>query len=144
MIERETGHLLLAPQVRIRPGDSLSAVAAIGLGESQAVEDRATGWQWLIVRNVPVDQRYFILYFGFYQDQLRNVRLVFSPDQYAPNSSWEDWSEQGELTVLRALRQWLHSELGREGAFPWGTVTADYDANGSSSVVTIHYYESLT
>jgi cation diffusion facilitator CzcD-associated flavoprotein CzcO len=140
MIERQTSHLLIAPQVCIRPGDSLSAVAALFLGESQAVEDMATGWQWLTVRNVCVDHRYFLLSFGFYHDQLRSLQLIFSPDRYALNSSWEDWSEQHELTQLKVLQQWLHAELGREGDFPWGTVTADYDAKGGSSSVTIQYH----
>jgi hypothetical protein len=139
MIDQHTGHLILAPAVCVRPGDSLETVAALTLGESQDRLDMQTGWQWLFVRNVRVGQQYFVLHFGFYAHRLQLVSLVMSGERFGRLANWGNWSERAEVHRLEELKQWVSEELGHEGEFSWGSVTADYDPKNASSGITIRY-----
>ncbi|MFC6226105.1 hypothetical protein ACFP2F_22875 [Hymenobacter artigasi] len=137
MIDRQTGHLILAPSVCICAGDSLEMVAALVLGESTEVRDLHNGWQWLSTHNVPVGPHYVHFHFRFCQNRLQMVSVGISPERTALVGSWEQWSEGAERDRLKALKQWVREELGREGRFVWGTVTADYDEKSASSGITI-------
>jgi len=78
MINPRTGHLLFAPSQCVRAGDSVEAVLALGLGETNDVNDVHTGWSWLRVPNVRVGNDSLSLVFGFHHNRLQMVALVKS------------------------------------------------------------------
>jgi hypothetical protein len=139
MIDRQTGQLALAPKVRICAGDSLEAVASLSLGDSNVTHDMHTGWIWLFARSVQVQTHYYGLHFGFCHNKLKMISLVVSQEPFEPIGSWDTWSEGREIQRLKVYKQWLLKELGREGRFSWGTVTADYDQKSASSSITINF-----
>ena len=144
MIDRQTGNLLFAPSVYVCGGDSLETVAALGLGESTEVRDMQTGWQWLIARNVQVGSEYFALAFGFRDNRLQRVSLAVSSERVEAVNTWETLSERAERQQLEKLRQWIRREVGRDGAFSWGSVTAQYDFKNATSGITIAYNPTST
>ncbi|QIL74973.1 hypothetical protein [Hymenobacter sp. HDW8] len=139
MIDQQTGNLILAPTVRVQAGDSLETVAALALGESNEMHDVQTGWKWLFARNVYVEMRYYILRFGFFNNSLKTVIMGVSQERFDLLATWDNWSEQAEMSRLVELKQWIQEEVGSEGRFPWGKVTADYDLKSASSGITINY-----
>lgn len=139
MIDCNTGYLILDPSICIRPGDSLEAVVALSLGDSNDIHDMQSGWQWLFARNVYVEQKYFVLHFGFYKNRLQRISLVVSNERFIPLSNWNSWSERIEMHRLAELTQWLFKELGSKRLFSWGTITANYDVKSTSSSITIDY-----
>jgi hypothetical protein len=139
MIDRQTGSLNFAPAVYVHAGDSLEAVVALALGESNDIYDMQTGWQWLSTRNVQVTPYFFALRFGFCNNSLKLISLSFSSERAEELSSWDTWSEETEMQRLAELKKWIYAELGREGHFSWGTVTANYDVKSASSGITINY-----
>ena len=139
MIDQQTGDLVLAPAGRVRAGDSLEMVTALGLGELNEVHDLPTGWKWLTARNVPVGPDYVHFQFGFCDNRLAMVSLAVSRERTALIGSWENWSERAERELLGELKHWVRAEVGREERFSWGTVTANYDEKSASSGITITY-----
>ena len=139
MINPRTGHLLCAPSQCVRAGDSVEAVLALGLGEANDVNDVHTGWSWLRVPNVRVGNDSLSLVFGFHHNRLQMVLLDVLPALVGTASTEAAWSEQAALQRLPALQHWVRSEVGREGQFPWGSITADYDFKNVTSGITIRY-----
>ena len=139
MTDQQTGDLVLAPAGRVRAGDSLEMVTALGLGELNEVHDLPTGWKWLAARNVPVGPNYVHFQFGFCCNRLTTVSLTISRERTALIGSWKNWSERAERKLLGELKLWVRAEVGHEGRFSWGTVTANYDEKSASSGITITY-----
>ncbi|HEX8656932.1 MAG TPA: hypothetical protein VF690_05335 [Hymenobacter sp.] len=125
--------------MRVRAGDSLETVAALRLGELNEVHDMNTGWKWLAARNVAVESDYIHFRFGFCHNRLAMVSLAVSRERTMLAGSWENWSEHTEKNRLVEFKHWVHAEVGREGRFSWGTVTASYDEKSASSGITITY-----
>ena len=139
MIERKTGCLTLSKTVQIKPGDEINKIVALQLGEVQAVSDKQTGWQWLTIKNLRVDETYYILSFGFQANALKQIELIVSKDRFDLTAGWETWSKANELAILTDLRIWVTTELGREGNFGWGDVWAAYDPKSGTSSITLRY-----
>jgi hypothetical protein len=77
--------------------------------------------------------------FGFCYNRLAKVSLAVSRERTMLVGSWENWSEHTEKNRLVEFKQWVHAEVGREGRFSWGRVTANYDEKGASSSISITY-----
>jgi hypothetical protein len=114
-------------------------IAALKLGESNDMRDMHNGWKWLTARNVSVREYYLTLEFAFYNNLLRAITLVISSEKSSQLPSWKNWSEHTEMQKLSKLKQWLQEELGQEGMFDWGNVTANYDYKSGGSSIIINY-----
>ena len=93
----------------------------------------------MTIKNFIIEENYFIGSFGFYTDALKLIELTVSQTPFDLTASWDAWSEEQELALLKELRVWLLNELGREGRFAWGDVRASYDPKGGYSSIGIHY-----
>lgn len=142
MLDQYSGSLVLGPTTCLRPGDSLEAARALLIAEITELRDLHTGWHWLLARNVHVGDRYYVLDLGFYQQRLNRVALVVSPTPFAFPATWDGWSEEAEARRLAVLKQWVRAEVGREGDFVWGAVTAAYAPRSAGSSVSINYRPS--
>lgn len=139
MIDKKTGFIELASDKIIKPAMSLGDVKSMGIGESQAERDLGNGWIWYNVRNVKVADQYFIISFGFHDDKLDQLSLVFSNSEHDLSKGWGAWSEQEERQNAVIFSNWLKAELGSEKTFGWGEVWADYDEKDGSSSIGIRY-----
>ena len=139
MIDPKTGCLALSETLRFNAGDTLEQIKILCLAANQTIADRQTGWQWLTVKNLWVDEQYYILSFGFQADALKQIQLIVSQNSFDLTANWDDWSEANERSVLTELRIWVVKQLGREGAFNWGDIWVAYDPKSGSSAVTLTY-----
>ena len=139
MIDPKTGSIALSETLQIKAGDTITAVKQVNLVDNQTVIDRQNGWKWLVVKNLLVNEQYYILSFGFLADALKQIELIVSKDRFDLSANWSDWSETNELKLLTELRIWVKNELGREGTFDWGSIRATYDKKGGSSSINITY-----
>ncbi len=139
MIDRQTGNIILSNTRHIKAGDAFDVIEPLHLGEFQQISDRQNGWRWLTAKNLHLEENYFIVSFGFYSSALKLIDLIVSKDRFDLTATWENWSEEDELSSLKKMRNWLKKELGREGAFDWGDVSAGYDRKTGSSSISIRY-----
>ncbi len=139
MLDHHTGFLTLSPTIYLHPGDSLQVVRMLLSGEETDLRAMGTDWQWLSIRNVQVVSQYYILQLGFYQDQLCRVSLVVSPIRFPAAVTWDGWAADAEWRRLAVLKQWVREQVGREGEFLWGSITASYDSRSAGSSITIEY-----
>ncbi len=139
MVDPKTGCIVLSETLQIKVGATIDAVKYLNLSDNQSVIDRHNGWKWLTVKNLPVNEQYYIVSFGFQADALKQIDLIVSKDRFDLSANWSDWSETKELNLLTELRIWVKNELGREGTFDWGNIRAAYDQKGGSSSITITY-----
>lgn len=114
-------------------------VSAFPLGENWQVVEHQNGWQWLTIKNLTVDEHYFIISLGYYANALRQIELIVDKEPFDLTAGWDSWSEQRERDTLTSLRIWLRNELGREGRFEWGEAWAAFDPKGGGSSIGIRY-----
>ncbi len=79
----------------------------------------------------------------FHGELLWQVELSAGAPQFG--SSWDDWSEAGELARKRLHEFLLERELGRAGGpYPWGIINSVYDPKGGSGSIIVRYADPFT
>ena len=139
MIHKTTGRLELSESITIQANDTFEKINALKLGEVQEVRDMQNGYKWLTIKNLQVDKHFFILSLCFHNNRLISVNILVDDKRFDLNLSWIDWSEEDELTKLAVYKKWIKAELGHEGKFPWGEISASYDQKGGSTSVVVRY-----
>ena len=139
MINKDNGHLEILPQIKLTPNDSLDRAEGLKLGEAQELSDIRNGYKWLTLKNIEVDNEYFIITLCFLNDRLKSLNLVVSDKRFDLNGDWNSWDEPDEKRKLTEFQKWVKRQLGREGQFSWGQVNASYDQRGGSSSILVIY-----
>lgn len=139
MINRTDGHLIISPDVELKPNDRFEAVDKLKLGEIQEMRDFHNGYSWLTLKNVKVKDQYFILDICFKDKLLILIDLIVDNKKFDLNKSWDSWTEKAEKGNLPKFKKWIKEELGREGKFKWGQVSAGFDEKGAESSILIRY-----
>ena len=73
----------------------------------------------------------------FMGEQLQSVSLTVADPRFP--SSWDEWSESGELARKAAHDQLLAELLGRRRSFRWGVVSSLYDQRSGGSSIIVQY-----
>ncbi|MDR3157428.1 MAG: hypothetical protein LBU11_00120 [Zoogloeaceae bacterium] len=115
--------------------------------DKDAVRDVQTGYKWIYIRGVPIEERSFHFALCFYQGRLYRAEIGFGKkgsgkvDRSGKEKpwSWDDWSEEEELRTKRRYNRWLDKTIGKKRKFPWGRVAARYDLKSASSSIEIFY-----
>jgi len=82
-------------------------------------------------------QPFFVVLY-FYGQQLESINLAHSAEEFG--TSWDDWSEEGELRRKQRHDDWLRGQTGHAShVYEWGEVGSDYDPRSGSSSITIRY-----
>ncbi|MES2513285.1 MAG: hypothetical protein V4580_04045 [Bacteroidota bacterium] len=139
MIDKDTGHIIISNAIHIKHNDLKQYMSLLNIGETSSQRDHPNGWSWIQENNVFKDNLYFIIQFGFFENKLKEIVLSVSHTKFDTTQTWDSWSETKELEKLETYKTWLHSELGSQTEFTWGTASAFYDAKGGSSVVHLRY-----
>ena len=80
----------------------------------------------------------FFVVFYFYGQQLEFVDLAHAATEFG--TSWDDWSEEGELRRKQWHDDWLREQTGHAAhVYGWGEVSSDYDPRSGGSSITIRY-----
>jgi hypothetical protein len=139
LINKENGHLILAPDVELSPKSNLDKVSKLKLGEIQELDDLENGYASFTLKNVKVADHYFIFEFSFRHKKLKSIDFIVDKKKFDLKESWGSWNEKKEKALVSKFKKWILEEVGREGKFSWGRIHAAYDARGGSSSIVISY-----
>lgn len=112
-------------------------IAALG-AEKFEVIDIHSGCTHCKIRNVKLEEQYFLFDFYFNNDLLHSVIFIVS-DIPIGAGNWDDWSEKKEQENKRFYDKWLTAQLGNYRKFKWGAVEALYDARAGGSSISLNY-----
>jgi len=142
MIDEDTGCILLP---------EMGAVISSTLTRSQFLETPAFSAATVSVRNepwcrfklpaLPLPETELCIQLQFHAERLVSLLLCHGAARFG--SSWDDWSEERELARKAFHEQWLTRDLRIQlGAYAWGAISSDYDAEAGFSSISIRYVHS--
>jgi predicted NACHT family NTPase len=139
MIDKNTGQIKLTDSLELKPNSNFDFLESQKLGEVQETQDMGNGYKWLHIKNIQIDNKYFIISLCFKEDELTELSMVLDDKLFDLSSDWSSWNEQKEKEDLKKYQGWLNKELGEETKFHWGDVWASYDPRAGSSSIGIRY-----
>lgn len=139
MIDKNKGHIKLTNSLDLSPNLKFDLIESQKLGEVQEIRDMGHGWKWLDIKNIHIDDKYFIISLCFKDEELSEVSMVIKDSPFDLNSGWDSCCEKNEKEKLKQYQDWLTQEIGKERDFNWGEVWANYDPKGESSSIGIRY-----
>lgn len=139
MIDRNTGNIKLTDSFELRPKSNFDLLEEQGLGEVREIRDMGNGYKWLDIKNIKVENQYFIIALCFKDEELSEASLVFDDSPFVLTSGWSSRRQQKEKDDLKKYQVWLGHEFGNTTKFKWGEVWTDYDPKGGSSSIRIRY-----
>ena len=141
MIDRRTGNIKLTGSLELSSKSKFQLLENQDLGEVQEVRDTDNGYKWLVIKNIKIENKYFIISLCYKEEELTAVEMVVNDERFNLSTDWSSWSEQKEGEDLKKYQNWLEKELGRKTKFRWGHVSASFDPKGGSSSILIEYKE---
>jgi hypothetical protein len=82
-------------------------------------------------------QPFFVVLY-FYGQQLESIDLAYSAEEFG--TSWDDWSEEGELRRKQWHDDWLRRQTGYAShVYGWGEISSAYDPRSGGSSIIIRY-----
>ena len=139
MIDKTKGHIRLNGSLHLEPNSSFEMIERQKLGGLQEIRAMGNGYKWLDIKNIQIDNQYFIMSLCFIKGKLSQLTMVINDKPFNLNSGWDTWSEKAEKEKLKKFENWLNKELDKERKFNWGEVWANYDPRGDSSSIGIKY-----
>ena len=139
MIDRRTGNIRLTDSLELRPKLNFDLLEKQSLGEVREVRDMGNGYKWLDIKNIKIQNEYYIISLCFKEQELTELSMVVNDERFDLSSDWSTWSEEKEKEDLKKYQNWLEKELGKKTKFHWGDVWAAYDSKGGSSSIGIRY-----
>tara|TARA_B110000240_G_C13228293_1_gene337734 strand:- start:159 stop:581 length:423 start_codon:yes stop_codon:yes gene_type:complete len=139
MIDKINGHIRLNDSLYLEPNSSFKIIERQKLGELQEIRDMGNGYKWLDIKNIQIDNQYFIMSLCFLKEKLSQITMVTNDKPFDLNSGWDSWSEKAGKEKLKKFEKWLNKELAKERKFNWGEVWTDYDPRRGSSSIGIKY-----
>ncbi len=106
--------------------------------ENVSINDVKTGWKHYSVRNIKINDTYFIITLYFDNNVLKMLDFIVS-DKFIVAGFWDDWNEQKELQKHDYYDHWLTKEIGSNRQFAWGTINSFYDNKGGFSSIVLKY-----
>ena len=139
MIDRKTGNIRLTDSLELSPKLNFDVLENQSLGEVCEVRDMGNGYKWLDIKNIKIENEYYIISLCFNEERLIQLSMVVNDGRFDLSSDWSTWSEEEEKEALQKYQNWLNRELGRKTNFHWGDVWAAYDSKGGFSSIGIRY-----
>lgn len=140
ILDSKTGAIVLSEDIRI---SSITQPAKLkeyfGHKELKALS-MGNGWVHYSVKNIQVEDEYFIFIFIFYKDILKTISFVISNHPFS-EASWEDWSKETEAKNRNFFENWLSGQIGSQRNFAWGNVNSVLDEKGGGSDILLNYIE---
>lgn len=76
----------------------------------------------------------------FHAGILDSVSVVASDS--ASRSSWDDWSEQGEMVRAKQTEEWFMQQGYATGHYSWGEIWSGYDVKSAAGGGGVRYLNS--
>jgi hypothetical protein len=138
IIDSVNGHLKFASSFTISSRTTPEEIIQYFGQKNVSINNVKTGWKHYSVRNVKINDTYFIITFYFDNDILKMLDFIVS-DKPIVAGSWDDWSEKKGLQNRDYYNDWLTKEIGSNRQFSWGTVNSFYDSKGGFSSIVLKY-----
>jgi hypothetical protein len=138
LINKETGELSFADDFILSPKTTPEEI--FQYFKDGVLNDMGpkSGWKNYTIRNIQLDNLYFIFTFHFEKDILRHLDFIVSENPIVAGS-WDDWSEKEEEKKRNDYNNWLTKEIGKSREFPWGRVDAIFDRIGGGTSIILRY-----
>ncbi|WP_114937842.1 hypothetical protein [Mucilaginibacter endophyticus] len=135
-----TGEIVLSESIRI---SSITRPAKLkeyfGQKELRTLS-MGNGWVHYSIKNIQVEDNYFIFIFLFYKDLIKTISFVISSHPFS-ESSWNDWNKETEEKNKSFFENWLSNQIGSQRNFAWGNVNAVLDEKVGGSAIVLNYIE---
>ncbi|MCM3206172.1 hypothetical protein [Paenibacillus illinoisensis] len=118
---------------------------------STEVQKLTTGYTWYKFKSdASADGKAFYLALCFHQSRLVQASLALDGEEFP--SSWDDWTEAGEMKRKLAHDEWLREQIAAapqinrskpypymEYRLPWGSIYSSYDPRSASASIGITF-----
>ena len=138
IIDSVNGHLRFANSFTVTSQTTPEEIVHYFGQENVSINDVKKGWKHYSVRNIKINDTYFIITFYFDNDILKMLDFIVS-DKLIVGGSWDDWSEKKELQNRDYYNDWLTKQIGNNRQFDWGTINSFYDSKGGFSSIVLKY-----
>ncbi|MFS0871879.1 hypothetical protein [Paenibacillus xylanilyticus] len=115
--------------------------------KSTEVQTLTTGYTWYRFKSVASSGgKTYYLALCFYQSRLVHASLAMDGSEFP--SSWDEWTEAGEMKRKAAHDEWLKQQISGtpqivrskpypyiEYSFPWGAIYSSYDPRSASASI---------
>ncbi|TDQ28151.1 hypothetical protein [Zeaxanthinibacter enoshimensis] len=139
MIDSKTGNIIVNSNLSIGPNSGFLEIKNLELGESQETLEMGNEWRWINIKNIKIENEYFLFSLGFKYEKLDQISFIVDRHPFNLNSTWDSWTEEEELKKLKYFKKWMNREIGKLREFEWGNITAVYDPKGGASSMMIEY-----
>lgn len=100
--------------------------------------DHKNGYKWINLKEIELNDSFFHFGLCFKNDNLDYIDFGFSSlDEL--KKTWEDWTEENELSKKELYEKWLTDNLSRKRKFKWGKIETYYDPRGGTTGIIIKY-----
>lgn len=135
-LDIKTGDVWFADKLHISLGISFSQMK--NLYPKAKIWDVTTGYFWLNFEDICIDENLWQVSVCYFQEQLVSIHFSFR-HQYEKPFSWEDWTEESQLTLKKRFEKWILENVGEQTQFPWGNIGAYYNPKDSLAIMIIQY-----
>jgi hypothetical protein len=138
IIDNKNGHLRVSSDFAVSTKTTPEELVHFFGQENVDIRDVKTGWKHYSVRNIKINDNYFLITFYFDNDVLKMLDFIVN-DRFIVQGSWDDWNENIELQKRDFYNDWLTKEIGNNRQFAWGTIGSYYDNKGGFSSIILKY-----
>ncbi|WP_319502490.1 hypothetical protein [uncultured Draconibacterium sp.] len=142
MIDIKTGHITIDSNNSINPNLTILELKNLNLGESQVETDFQNGWTSITVKNLKIENEYFLMTFSFFNSTIQVISFIVDQNPIQTNKSWWDHSIEKEKIKQKEYSDWLDREIGTKRKFNWGEIESVFDNKGGGSSIIMRYIKN--
>jgi hypothetical protein len=139
VIDTKTGHIRINDSIELNSQTKFESTKDLNLGQIQKVSDMKNGYKWIYIKNLKVDQKYFVISLCFYRELLESILFIPQDHAFDLDSTGNFFNMDDEQEKLKRFNTWLTSEIGDQRKFNWGEVWTEYDPKGGFSSIGLRY-----
>lgn len=135
IINIENGDFGINLDIIIRKGCLYSDIH--DLFPQNKIRDLKNGYKWIYFKILSEDS-IFDVGVCFKNEKLNSIDFSFHK-QNSKQLTWNDWSEQSEISLKTLYEEWLTSSIGKKRNFEWGKIRSYYDPKSGTAGIYINY-----
>ena len=136
IIDFKTGNINLSGKIMISKDQRYNEISKLKLIKN--TWDVANGYKWIYFLPIEIEQLNYQISACYFEEQLSTINLSFHQID-SPQKTWNDWSEEKELSMEKTYEDWLTEQVGSERIFEWGAIGVYYDIKGGGTSINIKY-----
>ncbi len=106
MIDPKTGNIRISKSLELNSNSNFDSIRTQNLGDKTEVRDMGNGYKWLDIKNVLIENEFYIISICFKSEKLIKISFVFDEKPINISKDWNSWSEKEEKENLKKLNNW--------------------------------------